>query len=44
MRDAIRMSIDHLHDKAKRDKKVIIVSHRRQRQRQHGDAGKPGQS
>lgn len=25
MRDAIRMSIDHLHDKAKRDKKVIIV-------------------
>ena len=25
MRDAIRMSIDHLHDKAKRDKKVVIV-------------------
>ncbi len=25
MRDAIRVSIDHLHDKAKRDKKVIIV-------------------
>jgi len=25
MRDAIRMSIDHLHDKAKHDKKVIIV-------------------
>ena len=25
MRDAIRMSIDHLHDKAKQDKKVIIV-------------------
>jgi VWFA-related protein len=25
MRDAIRMSIDRLHDKAKRDKKVIIV-------------------
>jgi len=25
MRDAISMSIDHLHDKAKRDKKVILV-------------------
>jgi VWFA-related protein len=25
MRDAIRMSIDHLHDKGKHDKKVIIV-------------------
>ena len=25
MRDAIRMSIDHLHDKAKRDKKVVVV-------------------
>ena len=25
MRDAIRISIDHLHDKAKRDKKVVIV-------------------
>jgi len=25
MRDAIRLSIDYLHDKAKRDKKVIIV-------------------
>ena len=25
MRDAIRVSIDHLHDKAKHDKKVIIV-------------------
>jgi Ca-activated chloride channel homolog len=25
MRDAIRMSIDHLHKKAKRDKKVILV-------------------
>jgi Ca-activated chloride channel family protein len=25
MRDAIRMSIDHLHQKAKRDKKVILV-------------------
>jgi len=25
MRDAIRMSIDHLHEKAKRDKKVVIV-------------------
>ncbi len=25
MRDAIRISIDHLHDKAKRDKKVLIV-------------------
>ncbi len=25
MRDAIRMSIDHLHEKAKRDKKVILV-------------------
>jgi Ca-activated chloride channel homolog len=25
MRDAIRMSIDHLHDKAKQDKKVIII-------------------
>jgi Ca-activated chloride channel family protein len=25
MRDAIRMSIDHLHDKGKRDKKVILV-------------------
>lgn len=25
MRDAIRVSIDHLHDKAKRDKKVVIV-------------------
>lgn len=25
MRDAIRMSIDHLHDRAKQDKKVVIV-------------------
>jgi VWFA-related protein len=25
MRDAIRVSIDHLHDKAKHDKKVIVV-------------------
>jgi Ca-activated chloride channel family protein len=25
MRDAIRMSIDHLHEKAKRDKKAVIV-------------------
>ena len=25
MRDAIRMPIDHIHDKAKRDKKVIVI-------------------
>jgi Ca-activated chloride channel family protein len=41
MRDAIRMSIDHLKEKAKRDKKVILVVTDGNDQRQHGTARLP---
>ena len=43
MRDAIRMSIDHLKEKAKKDKKVLVVVTDGNDNCQRGQPGKPGE-